>query len=127
LSEKWARIPGWRYYEMSDHGNCRSLERTVDGKLNGGGEPSKRLIKGALLTPRIRPDGTPCYNLWRGNDYVQIPARRLVLMTFVSPQPRGMDARNRDRDVTNNRLDNLEWAFSERARASSIRRLMGIQ
>ena len=112
---------------MSDWGNCRSLDRVVDGKLNGDGEPSKRLIKGALLTPRIRPDGTPCFNLWRGNDYVQIPARRLVLMTFVSPQPRGMDAKNVDGDVTNNHLTNLKWAFSERARASSIRRLMGIR
>lgn len=127
MSERWGRIPGWRYYEMSDWGNCRSLDRTVDGKLTGDGEPSKRTIKGALLTPRIRPDGTPCFNLWEGNRYVQVPARRLVLMTFVSPQPRGMDAKNIDGDVTNNRLSNLKWAFSERARASSIRRLMGIR
>jgi len=127
MSERWQLIPGWRFYEMSDYGNCRSLDRVVDGKVNGEGEISKRLIKGALLTPRIRPDGTPCFNLWHGNDYVQIPARRLVLMTFVSPQPRGMDAKNKDGDVANNRLDNLEWAFSERARASHIRRLMGIR
>jgi hypothetical protein len=124
--ERWGPIPHWPTYECSDCGNCRSVDRVVDGKLDGEGNISQRFIKGALLTPRIRPDGTPCFNLWRGNDYVQIPARRLVLMTFVGPQPRGMDAINIDRNVTNNRLCNLKWGYTERSRRDATQRLMGL-
>jgi hypothetical protein len=128
LDERWRVIPGWAHYEISDQGRCRSLDRDVDGKMGPrSGEVSKRHLIGRQLTPRIRPDGTPCFNLWRDNGYTQIPARRLVLIAFRSPQPRGMDAKNIDGDVTNNHLGNLTWAFSERARASNIRRLMGIR
>lgn len=125
MTENWGRLPGWRDYEISDWGNARSLNRVVDGKLDSNGMVSKRFIRGQRLTPRLRPDGTPCFNLWRGNDYVQIPARRLVLMTFVSPQPRGMDAINKDGDVTNNHLTNLEWGFKNTG-ASQLRRLTGM-
>lgn len=37
---------------------------------------------------------------------------RLVLEAFVGPRPDGLEARHRDGDPTNNRLDNLLWGTS---------------
>lgn len=125
MIERWKPIPGWPEYEISDHGNCRSTERVVDGKLDGGGAPSKRRLAGQLLTPVIRASGLVCFNLWYENEYTQFPARRLVLMAFDRPRPRGMDAVNEDGDLSNNHLGNLKWAHS--ASAAEIRRTMAIR
>jgi hypothetical protein len=108
--EQWAAVPGFRGYEVSDQANARSRDRIVAAKYTITGRRSSRMIKGQMLTPVIRPDGTPCYNLWRGNTYVQVPVRRLMMLAFVSPRPQGMDAVNIDRDVTHNSLPNLKWA-----------------
>lgn len=125
MSERWRRIPGWPDYEISDHGHCQSVDRVVDGKADDSGVPSKRRISGRRLTPVIRPNGLVCFNLWSDNDYTQFPARRLVLMAFVGARPRGKDAVNKDDDLNNNRLENLEWQYAPSA--SEIRRAMGIR
>lgn len=125
MTEQWKPVPGWPEYEISDYGNCRSTERVVDGKLNSDGIPSRRRLAGKLLTPVIHDSGLVCFNLWCENDYTQFHARRLVLMAFDRPRPRGMDAVNVDGDLSNNRLDNLRWAHS--ASAAEIRRAMAIQ
>lgn len=117
-------MPGWPDYEVSDHGWCRSVDRLVDGKLDGNGEPSRRRAAGKLLTPIVRPNGLVCFNLWWENGYTQFPVRRLVLMAFDRPRPRGMDAVNIDGDFSNNRLSNLKWAHSPSA--AVIRRAMGM-
>jgi hypothetical protein len=122
--ERWKTIPGYRAYQVSDHGAAQSMDRVVGAKYTNTGRRSSRLIKGKTLTTRRWPDGTPCVNLWRGGVCIQVPVRRLVMVTFVGPQPRGMDAVNIDGDTGNNHLSNLQWAYTGRARAGVIRRLM---
>lgn len=126
MAERWLPVPGWPEYDISDHGRCRSVERWVDGKVGSRtGEVSRRRLAGRLLTPVIRPSGLVCFNLWSGNVYTQFQARRLVLMAFDRPRPRGMDAENIDGDLSNNCLSNLEWKHS--SSAAEIRRVMGIR
>jgi hypothetical protein len=123
LNEQWLPVHGWPDYEISDHGRCRSVERHVDGKLDGSGRPSRRRLAGKMLTPVIRDNGLVCFNLWRGNDYRQFAARHLVLSAFERPQPHGMRAVNKDGDLSNNHLDNLAWHYSRRV--GELVRLMG--
>lgn len=91
-------------YEVSDGGHVRSIPRKVAGRGK-----SVRTLRGKLLSPRVRPDGTRAVNLWRGNTYVQKPVKRLVLEAFGSPQPAGYDAVNVNEDPADNRLSNLKW------------------
>ena len=118
-------MPGYRAYEVSSEGRVRSLDRLVAAKLMLTGKRSSRLIKGRTLTPVIRPDGTPCANLWRQGDYVQVPIRRLMMLAFVGPRPRGMDAAPINGDMTSTDLSNLHWTYTSH-RPGTLRRLLGM-
>lgn len=106
--EQWRPVLDPRFtdaYQASDMGRIRSLPRQVRGRGD-----SLRTIPGTVLSPRIRPDGTPAVNLWLDNDYVQFPVKRLVLEAFTRRhQPRGYDAKNIDENPLNNKLSNLRW------------------
>jgi hypothetical protein len=121
---EWKGVPGWRAYQVSTDAQARSVDRLVGGKMTITGRRSSRFIKGMMLTPVPRADGTPCVNLWRGNRYVQVPIRRLMMLAFKGPRPRGMDAENIDGDVTNNDLSNLRWAYSRKT--ITFKRLIGM-
>jgi hypothetical protein len=100
-------------YEVSDQGQVRSLGRVVKGR-----DGSDRYINGKVISQRERPDGTKIVNLWRSNNYRQLPVRRLVLEAFDQPRPRGYDAINTNGDSSDNRLQNLQWQIDRRSRAA---------
>jgi hypothetical protein len=103
--KEWAPVRGYEdLYEASRRGFVQSLDREVAGR-----DGSMRKVKGKVLTPRVRPDGTVAVNLWRNNEYVQVPVRRIVLEAHDGPRPEGMDAVNVDGNPANNKLSNLEW------------------
>lgn len=105
-------------YEVSDHGQARSLARQVAGR-----DGSIRVVQGKILSPRIRVDGTRAVNLWRGNSYRQKPIKRLVLEAFHGPPPSAShDAKNIDEDPANNALANLRW---EAGGLALLRRRLG--
>jgi hypothetical protein len=108
---QWKGVPGWRGYEVSDDGQARSLDRLVAAKYTVAGQRSSRLIKGKVLTPVLRHDGTPCVDLWRGNRYIRVPIRRLMMVAFVGHRPRGADAININGNVADNALTNLKWGY----------------
>ena len=107
-TEQWRPVLDPRFsssYRVSDQGRARSLPRQVAGR--GG---SIRTVKGQILSPRVRPDGTRAVNLWIENDYIQFPLRRLILEAFTGrAQPPGYDAKNINGDPADNRLCNLRW------------------
>ena len=81
VAEQWKPVRGYEgQYEVSNLGRVRGIDRVVRGREN-----STRNIKGRILTPRIRPDGTWAINLWVQDSYRQIPLRRLVLEAFDQP------------------------------------------
>lgn len=110
--ERWLPIPGFEgYYEVSDHGRVRSLDRLVTGPTRPG---QRRTHKGQVLRDYAitQPDRlterrmvTLCVNGIRR--YMQVHA--LVLLAFVGPRPAGMQICHGNGDGTDNRLSNLRY------------------
>lgn len=101
--EIWKAHPEYTEIEVSTLGRVRTLDRVIS---NGKGT---RLVKGQVLKPfgsgigylqvSIQIDGK------RTNKYVH----RLVAQTFLS-NPNGFPMVNHlDCDITNNKVENLEW------------------
>lgn len=105
--EEWRPIPGFDGYEVSDLGRVRSVDREVV-QISPWGGLIRRRIKGVLLKPGRHPDGHLIVNLSNriaGTKFVH----KLVLLTFIGPRPRGLQARHFDGNPANNRLDNLRY------------------
>jgi hypothetical protein len=103
--ERWLPIPGYQgFYEASDQGRIRSLNRKV--KLRNG---RSRLVPSRVL--RLTPDrlGYPRVGLSRDGQPRLFLVHRLVLEAFVGPCPEGMEACHNDGDPANSRVDNLRW------------------
>lgn len=102
--EIWRDIPGYEgRYQVSTHGRVRSLSRPV--RCCGG---KFRMLNGRILRPgRMNEFGHVSVML--GRDGGSRCVHDLVLTTFVGPRPAGQEARHRDLDGSNNKLDNLLW------------------
>lgn len=102
--EAWKPVPGYEdFYEVSDHGRVRALDRWIGHRYGG-----LRRWRGRELRP------TPSHGYWRvtlwsdglADDFV---VHRLVLAAFVGPCPEGQEALHRDNVKTNNHLSNLRY------------------
>ena len=103
--ERWLPVPGYEgYYEVSDHGRVRSLDRTVTA-------PDGRSWRqpGVTMTTTIRPDGYSVVMLSKEGKRKVGRINMLVLEAFVGPRPDGFHACHNDGDCTNNTLANLRW------------------
>ena len=101
---EWRDVPGYEgYYQVSNNGNVRSVDRKIINSL--GHELS---LKGKLLKPKKD----------RGYFRVELNAygrpklfsiHRLVLLAFVGEIPSGMQCRHLDGNAENNSLSNLAY------------------
>ncbi len=112
MKELWKDIFGYEgYYQISTHGRVRSLPRKI-----------QRLHKGKMLLQPLRerimqslPKNSGKYRyptvcLRKNGKSKWMYVHRLVAESFI-PNPEGKeDVNHIDRDVTNSRLENLEWA-----------------
>lgn len=109
MTETWRPIPGYEgWYEVSDQGRVRGVERRVWHGRNRWGKGFWRLKPAHLLKPAL----TRRYyrvSLQREGVSRQFAVHRLVLSAFVGHCPPGMEGCHADDDRTNNRLDNLRW------------------
>lgn len=102
---EWCPLKGWEgIYEISSHGQIRSLERLIkNGKALY--KSKVRILKGV-----DRRDGYLSITLKDGDHLERWLIHRLVLTTFVGPCPDGMEAlHGPDRNRQNNKLCNLRW------------------
>lgn len=105
MDERWLPVVGYYgYYEVSDWGWVRSVERTVIFK-NG----AKRLYPSRILSTNALVMGYRSIGLWAANRGERLLLHRVVLEAFVGPCPPGMECRHEDGDRLNARLDNLSW------------------
>lgn len=101
----WKSIPGWHgYYEASDTGLIRSVERSVPFR-NG-----KRKVRARILRPGSNGKGYQIAILARDGRRYGYAVHRLIAETFIGPLPDGWHTCHIDGDNTNNRADNLRYA-----------------
>lgn len=104
--EEWRAVPGYEgYYEVSDLGNVRSVDREIVDALG-----RHRRLRGQALKPFINPqNGRREVALKRGGSLDHRTVYPLVLRAFVGLPPTGFHACHNDGNQRNDRLDNLRW------------------
>lgn len=116
-TETWKPVIGYEgYYEVSDFGRVRSMNRWV--KHQHGGD---RKLKGKIMAGGSQLSGHRCVVLCRENQPHTQRIHRLVLEAFAGPAPSGMCARHLDGNPKNNRIDNLTWGTMLENSADRIR------
>ena len=106
-AETWKPVVGYEgYYEVSDQGNLRSVDR-VETMKNG----RTRRKRGRLLK-QIWYDGKKHYRgamLCKDGKHKRLSIHRLVAEAFVSNPDMLPEVNHKDENKLNNRADNLEW------------------
>ncbi len=102
-SELWKGIPGYEcFYEASDQGRIRSLDRPSKNKYGPG-------RRGRILQGRRDKDGYLCVSLSVDGDTRYFKIHRLVASSFISPVAGKHFVNHINLDKTDNRVVNLEW------------------
>ena len=105
MIEVWKSIPGYEgFYEVSDQGRVRSLDRDIPHPRGG-----THHRKGRLLKPCIDGTGRGAVALYVENHRTLRSIHQLVLEAFVGPCPGGMEVCHWNDVCTDNRLENLRW------------------
>lgn len=104
--EQWLPVPGWEdYYEVSDHGRVRSLDRMIHPR---GAAPYRKPGRVLKLSPSKSGHMRAIFTL---NGEAEIHyVHRLVLTAFIGQCPDGMEACHWNDNPADNRLVNLRWA-----------------
>lgn len=104
--EQWAPVKGFdSAYEVSDQGRVRSLHRIV---IRSNGWP--KTICARVLKPGISSNGYLTVALCVNGKPVTHSIHLLVALAFI-PNPREYPlVDHRDRDRTNNSVNNLRWS-----------------
>ena len=99
--EKWLPVVGYEgQYEVSDHGQVRSMDR-----INFRG----RRTRGRTLKTGKKMSGHLLVALCRNNAKTTKYVHSIVLESFLGPRPDGMEACHNDGNPGNNNVSNLRW------------------
>lgn len=114
---RWAPVQGWARYEVSDHGQVRSVDIVVRAK---GGASATR--KGRVLANVMTAAGYHAVTLTDGKRKTQVFIHRLVARTFIGPPPHsGAHVLHGDGSRTNNYVGNLRWGTPADNHADTLR------
>lgn len=123
MSETWRPIKGfYGFYEVSNRGAVRSLDRVVDHS-NG----RARRVFGRTLRQSLNAAGYPVVTLCDDPRHITIRVHRLVAAAFLA-NPQNLPMVNHlDSNRQNNAVENLEWCdalhnMRHAARAGRVRR-----
>lgn len=106
MNEVWKDVNGFKgFYQISNLGNVKSLERKVPQGKYG----NYRVLKEMQLHPTDNGNGYLIISLRRGNKRKNYYIHRLVAEHFVD-NPRALNYVNhKDYNKRNNNAENLEW------------------
>lgn len=103
MGEQWKPVTGFEIYEISDHGNIRSIDRMSRNRLGSF------FVKGTVLRQQHNNRGYRYVRLWKDGLQIKKYIHRLVAEAFV-PNPNNLPQVNHlDNDPDNNMANNLEW------------------
>lgn len=104
--ERWLPVLSYvGYYEVSERGNVRSIDRVIPRRAGG---PQR--IRGRTLKRSVTQGGYENVSLCDGTGNVRTQrVHSLVLTAFVCPRPDGLVACHNDGNPQNNNLSNLRW------------------
>lgn len=113
MDETWKPIPGYEgFYEVSDLGRVRSLDRAVPRAANaksGAIQLTGRTIKPHINYAGGRQGGRLTVALTKDSIRSNFLVHRLVAQAFI-PNPNNLsDATHIDHNPLNNAVSNLEW------------------
>jgi len=101
----WRDVIGYEgLYQVSDGGEVRSLDRTVDH-----GRGFTRWLTGKTFKPRPDGEGYPRVCLSKAGKEATRRTHQLVLEAFVGPKPEGYVTRHLNGIPSDNRVENLCW------------------
>ena len=97
--EIYKDIEGYEGYQVSNHGNVKSLERECKGKSR----------KDKILKPFNNKDGYLRVGLYKEGKLKNHYVHRLVAEAFIENHNNFREINHRDEDKANNCVSNLEW------------------
>lgn len=118
--EQWRDVVGYEgQYKVSDHGNARSVDRTVR-RLSRRGTYHNMNITGTALRPAPTCHGYLTVALTKPGVRQTRAIHRLVLEAFIGPCENGMDGCHNNGIKTDNRLENLRWDTRKNNHADKV-------
>lgn len=113
MEEVWKDIDGYEgYYQVSNFGNIKSLEKTIknSGTFSGFYKTKERILK-----PRKNKDRNGYYELSLKKDGKEkrFKVHRLVACAFIDNPYNKPEVNHIDGDKSNNCFLNLEWVTSK--------------
>lgn len=104
-NEIWKDIIGYEgYYQVSNLGNVKSLERYRKGNRN-----SLTFVRERILKRKIDKDGYAVYALCKDNKMYHFTSHKLVALVFI-PNPSSYSQINHINGIKlDNSVSNLEW------------------
>lgn len=119
--EVWKAIPGYDgYYEASNTGIIRSIDRIVPHGIHGTCKQKGRVLKYALDAK-----GYPRVALSDGTSLRTYTIHRLIALTFMGPRPEGYQINHISGIKTDNSAANLEYCTQSENALHSFR--IGLQ
>lgn len=108
--EMYVDIQGYEgYYQISNHGNVRSLDRVIKEKTG-----KTQTIKGRVLKQRINPSGYYYVGLRKNSRKATFAVHQLVAQAFLDNPDNKPTVNHIDGNKLNNSVANLEWStYSE--------------
>lgn len=102
--EVWKKIKGYDFYEVSNYGNIRSLDRVIVDSLG-----RNRKLKGCIRKQRISKQGYMRVNLYNGERIITERVHILIAKAFIENPENKPEVNHIDGNKKNNNVSNLEW------------------
>ena len=114
MQEEWRNVVGYEgYYQVSNLGNVRSVDRTIVD-MGKGGTIRKRAYKGKVMKQYLNKQGYYTVGLRKPDvSHKESLVSRMVAMAFI-PNPDNLPCVNhKDENSKNNCVNNSEWCTRE--------------